>query len=148
MFEHHVSQILLIEDNALDADLIRHALLKVEAGAALRIVRDGEEALETIQRWDEGLPVPVVILLDLQLPRMNGFEVLRTLKTHPRYRILPVVVLTSSSNLEDMQTAYKLGANSYILKPTDYDLLTHAISLTHRYWCGLNVHPEKCPTGM
>ena len=142
MFEHGVSQILLIEDNALDADLIRHALLKVEAGAALSIVCNAEEALETIKRWDAGLPVPVVILLDLQLPRLNGIKVLSTLKTHPRYRILPVVVLTYSSNLEDMQTTYKLGANSYILKPTDYDLLTHAISLIHRYWCRLNVHPE------
>ena len=142
MFEHSTSQILLIEDNALDADLIRHALLKVEAGAALSIARDGDEAFETIKHWEEGQPVPIVILLDLQLPKINGFEILKTLKTHPRYRILPVVVLTSSSNLEDMQTAYKLGANSYILKPIDYDLLTRAISLTHRYWCELNVHPE------
>jgi len=142
MFEHSTSQILLIEDNALDADLIRHALLKVEAGAALSIARDGEEAFDAIKHWEEGQPVPIVILLDLQLPKINGFEILKTLKTHPRYRILPVVVLTSSSNLDDMQTAYKLGANSYILKPIDYDLLTRAISLTHRYWCELNVHPE------
>jgi CheY-like chemotaxis protein len=142
MFERNVSQILLIEDNALDADLILHALVKLEAGVALSVARDGEEALEYLKRWDEGMPTPVVILLDLQLPKISGFEVIKELKTHPRYRLLPIVVLTSSSNQDDIQTAYELGANSYILKSINYDLLTNAVSLIHRYWCGLNIHPE------
>ena len=142
MFERTVSQILLIEDNAIDADLIHHALQKIEAGLALSVARDGEEALTYFNRWDEGLPLPIVILLDLQLPKISGFEILKELKTHPRYRLLPVVVLTSSNNVNDIQTAYQLGANSYILKSINYDLLTNAVGLIHRYWCGLNIHPE------
>jgi CheY-like chemotaxis protein len=142
MFERTVSQILLIEDNVTDADLIRHALQKMEAGVALSVARDGEEALTYFQQWDNGLPTPAIILLDLQLPKINGFEVLKKLKTHPHYRLLPVVVLTSSTNKEDIQTAYKMGANSYILKPINYDSLTEAVSMIHRYWCGLNIHPE------
>lgn len=142
MFERTVSQILLIEDNTLDADLIRHALLKVEAGVALSVARDGEEAIGFIKGWDEGQPTPIVILLDLQLPKISGFDVLKELKSHPRYRVLPVVILTASNNMDDIQTAYKLGANSYILKSINYDLLAEAVALIHRYWCGLNIHPE------
>jgi CheY-like chemotaxis protein len=134
--------ILLIEDNVLDADLIKRALQKVEASIHLEIASDGEEAIEYLDKWEKGTPTPIVILLDLKLPKISGLDVLKQLKTHPKYKLLPVVVLTSSNEMLDIQQAYTLGANSYILKAIDYDQFSEAISLIHRYWCGLNVHPE------
>jgi CheY-like chemotaxis protein len=131
-----------VEDNILDADLIRHAIQKAEASVNFDVARDGEEALLFLKRWEQGTPTPIVILLDLKLPKVSGLEVLATLKTHPRYKVLPIVVLTSSNLSEDIQKAYELGANSYILKSIDYDQFASAVSLIHRYWCGLNVHPE------
>ncbi len=135
-------RILLVEDNILDADLIKHALQKVEASIHLEIASDGEEAIAFLDKWEKGTPTPIVILLDLKLPKISGLDVLKQLKTHPSYKILPVVVLTSSGEQLDIQQAYDLGANSYILKAIDYDQLAYAIELIHRYWCGLNVHPE------
>jgi CheY-like chemotaxis protein len=142
MFDRTSCYILLVEDNILDADLIRHAMQKSEANVNLDVARDGEEALLFLKRWEEGTPTPIVILLDLKLPKVSGLEVLSSLKTHPRYKVLPVVVLTSSNLSEDIQKAYELGANSYILKSIDYDQFANAVGLIHRYWCGLNVHPE------
>lgn len=142
MFDRSACYVLLVEDNVLDADLIRHAIQKAEANVNLDIARDGEEALNLIKRWEAGSPTPVVILLDLKLPKLGGLEILSILKTHPKYKVLPVVVLTSSNLSEDIHTAYELGANSYILKSIDYDQFANAVNLIHRYWCGLNVHPE------
>ncbi|PWH14560.1 MAG: two-component system response regulator [Anaerolineae bacterium] len=135
-------RILLIEDNLLDADLIKRALQKMETGIQVELASDGEEALLYLEKWDKGTPTPIVILLDLKLPKINGLEVLKKLKTHSRYKLLPVVVLTSSNETTDIQQAYALGANSYILKAIDYDQFSSAIGLIHRYWCGLNVYPE------
>ncbi len=134
--------ILLVEDNVLDADLIKRALQKVETSIHLEIASDGEEAIAYLHKWEKGTPTPIVILLDLKLPKISGLDVLKQLKTHPKFRLLPVVVLTSSNEMLDIQQAYDLGANSYILKAIDYDQFSSAISLIHRYWCGLNVHPE------
>lgn len=134
--------ILLVEDNVLDADLIKRALQKVESSIHLEIASDGEEAVAYLDKWDTGAPVPIVILLDLKLPKISGLDVLKQLKTHPKYKLLPVVVLTSSNEMLDIRQAYDLGANSYIIKAIDYDQFASAIGLIHRYWCGLNVHPE------
>jgi len=142
MLDRTSCYILLVEDNDLDADLIRHALQKAEVIVNLDVARDGEEALLFLKRWEEGAPIPIVILLDLKLPKMGGFEVLSALKAHPRYKVLPVVMLTSSSLSNDIQKAYELGANSYIVKSIDYDQFASAAILIHRYWCRLNVHPE------
>ena len=142
MFDRSTCTILLVEDNVLDADLIRHAIPEGEATINFDVARDGEEALLFLKRWEQGNPTPIVILLDLNLPKLSGLEVLNVLKTHPRYKILPIVVLTSSNLQDDIQKAYELGANSYILKSIDYDQFFNAVGLIHRYWCGLNVHPE------
>jgi CheY-like chemotaxis protein len=142
MLERTVYHILLVEDNPLDVDLIQRTIQKANLPVGLDIARDGEEALAHLKRWDEGSPVPVVILLDLRLPRLSGLEVLKTIKTHPRYRILPVVVLTVSSDEEDIQRAYQLGANSYIVKSNDSEQFSNSVNSIHHYWCGLNVHPE------
>jgi CheY-like chemotaxis protein len=142
MFDRSTCTILLVEDNVLDADLIRHAIPEGEAIIHFDVARDGEEALLFLKRWEQGTPTPIVILLDLNLPKLSGLEVLNVLKTHPRYKILPIVVLTSSNLPDDIQKAYALGANSYILKSIDYDQFSKAVGLIYRYWCGLNVHPE------
>jgi len=142
MFDRSSCYILLVEDNILDADLIRHAVQKAEAAINFDVARDGEEALSFLKQWEKGNPTPIFILLDLKLPKVSGLEVLAAIKTHPRYKVLPVVVLTSSNLPEDIQKAYELGANSYILKSIDYDQFSSAVNLIHRYWCGLNVHPE------
>jgi CheY-like chemotaxis protein len=134
--------ILLVEDNVLDADLIKRALQKVQSSIHLEIASDGEEATTYLEKWEKGTPTPILILLDLKLPKISGLDVLKQLKTHPKYKLLPVVVLTSSNEMLDIQQAYTLGANSYILKAIDYDQFAYAIGLIHRYWCGLNVHPE------
>lgn len=142
MFDRSSCYILLVEDNSLDADLIHRAIQKVEATVNFDVARDGEEALFFLKRWEQGTPTPIVILLDLKLPKLSGFEVLSVLKAHPRYKVLPVVILTSSNLSEDILKAYELGANSYILKSIDYDEFSKAVGLIHRYWCGLNVRPE------
>jgi CheY-like chemotaxis protein len=142
MLERTSCYILLVEDNLLDADLVRLAVQKTEAPVSFNVAQDGEEALADLKRWETGSPVPILILLDLKLPGVSGLEVLKKIKTHPRYRILPVVVLTSSNDAGDIRQAYELGANSYILKSIDYDQFASAVVLIHRYWCGLNVHPE------
>jgi CheY-like chemotaxis protein len=143
MFERTNSHVLLIEDNPLDVDLIRHVLLKAETGITLDIARDGEESLSFVKTWEGNVPIPVLILLDLILPKIGGFEVLSSIKKHPRYHTIPVVVLTSSSNENDIHKALELGANSYVQKENDYDKFSQAVRLIHRYWCVLNVSPEK-----
>jgi CheY-like chemotaxis protein len=142
MFERTTPHILIIEDNPQDVDLLRHALGKTGARLILDVARDGDEALAFIKTWEAGASTPILILLDLNLPKMNGFEVLKNFKTHPRYRALPVVILTASGDSEDMHRSYALGANSYLLKSIDYDQFSQAIRLIYRYWCVLNVRPE------
>jgi CheY-like chemotaxis protein len=141
-FENSSCYILLIEDNPLDVDLIRRALEKSDNGVRLDIAQDGEEALAWIKKWETGGPVPVFVILDLKLPKVDGLEILQTIKNHPRYKILPIVILTSSNELSDIQKAYALGANSYILKSIDYEDFSNAVGMIQRYWCRLNIHPE------
>jgi CheY-like chemotaxis protein len=136
------SNILLIEDNKTDIDLIEQAILKKGAKVHLVIVRDGQEALAYMKQWEQGSPIPLVVVLDLKLPKVDGLEVLRALKDHPRYKILPVIVFTSSEKASDMLQAYQLGANSYILKATDYDEFANAVVQIQHYWCDLNIYPQ------
>lgn len=130
--------ILLVEDNPVDMDLTLRAFAKHKLTNPLHVARDGEEALAWIPRWEAGEPWPVVILLDLKLPRVDGLEVLRQLKTHPKLAVIPVVVLTSSTEDRDMQTAYQLGANSYIVKPVNFDKFMDVAAQIELYWAVLN----------
>lgn len=136
-----VCNILIVEDNEADADLIRRVLLKNDPALRLILLRDGEEALNLVQAGEPPLR-PLIILLDLKLPKVSGLEVLQALKTNPQWRIMPVVMLTSSNQLRDIQQAYCLGANSYVLKAIDFDEFSAAISRIYQYWCHLNVPPE------
>lgn len=134
--------ILLVEDNPVDADLAKRAFTKGGTPIAFEVARDGEEALKFIPKWDDGAALPTFILLDLKLPKVDGLQVLRELKGHEKYRIVPVIVLTSSSEERDLQMAYELGANSYIVKEIDYDKFSKTAAEIRSYWCHLNVAPQ------
>lgn len=133
--------ILLVEDNPVDIDLTCRAFARSHLHNPISIARDGEEAISLIDRWEAGETPPSLILLDINLPRVNGIEVLRQLKTHPTYRRIPVVVLSSSSEDRDLHDAYALGVNSFIVKPVDFDRFVEAAGQIERYWCELNQRP-------
>ncbi|MCB1770014.1 MAG: response regulator [Candidatus Competibacteraceae bacterium] len=130
--------ILLVEDNPVDVDLTLRAFARRRLGNPIQVARDGEEALTWLPRWEAGEPLPVVILLDLKLPRVDGLEVLRQLKAHSICRSVPVVVLTTSGEDRDVQTAYQLGANSYIIKPVDFHRFLEVVTQIELYWCLMN----------
>lgn len=130
--------ILLVEDNPVDLDLTLRAFNKRNLTNPIQVARDGAEALSWIPRWEAGEPWPTLILLDLKLPKVSGLEVLRQLKTHPAFRAIPIVVLTTSSEDTDIQRAYQLGANSYIVKPVDFDKFMDVATQVELYWCVLN----------
>jgi CheY-like chemotaxis protein len=133
--------ILLVEDNPMDLDLTLRAFSKKKFSNQVHIARDGEEALAFIPRWEAGEALPAVILLDINLPKINGLEVLRQLKAHERFRRIPVVVLTSSREDKDLKTAYDLGVNSYIEKPVSFNKFMEVAEQIELYWCVLNERP-------
>lgn len=135
--------ILLVEDNPMDVDLTRRAFTRRKVTNPILIARDGEEALAYLKRWDEGDPIPVVILLDLKLPKVDGLEVLRQIKQHPRYQHIPVVVLTSSAEDRDIQTAYEFKVNSYIVKPVDFEKFLEVAYHIDIYWTMINTSPRN-----
>ena len=137
-----IVDVLLVEDDANDAELTRRVFRKKNLGDRLTHVTDGEKALAFLDRRAmkrPGEPVPpLVVLLDLQLPRIDGFSVLRTMKESDRMRKIPVVVLTSSRSVPDVETAYALGANSYVVKPVAYEAFEECVSRLGEYWLALN----------
>lgn len=133
--------ILLVEDNPMDVDLALRAFKKRRLTNPIEVARDGEEALAWIPRWEAGEPVPAVILLDLKLPRVDGLEVLRQLKAHHEYRRVPIVVLTTSAESQDVSRAYELGVNSYIVKPVDFDKFMEVAAQIEIYWTVINSRP-------
>jgi CheY-like chemotaxis protein len=133
--------ILLIEDNPMDVDLTLRAFKKRRLANPVLVARDGEEALAYLARWEAGAPLPVVILLDLKLPKVDGLEVLRQIKAHGQFASLPVVVLTTSAEDADIAATYKLGVNSYIVKPVDFDKFMGVAEQIEIYWCALNTLP-------
>jgi CheY-like chemotaxis protein len=137
--------ILLVEDNPMDLDLTRRAFAKRKLAIPLEVARDGEEALGYMARWDAGEEVPFVILLDLKIPKVDGLEVLRQIKANPKYHLIPIVVLTSSAEERDIQTAYKMGANSYIVKPVDYEKFLEVANHIDQYWMMMNTAPRVPP---
>lgn len=131
--------ILLIEDNAIDVDLTLRAFKKRNLTNPIQVARNGAQALEYIQKWDlREHEIPIVILLDLKLPKVDGLEVLEIIKKHPIYKTIPIVVLTSSSDNKDIEKAYQLGANSYIVKPVNFDKFVEVAANIELYWNVLN----------
>ena len=138
-----ISPILLVEDNPMDVDLTKRALRRHRLASELVIARDGEEAVKMIEQWEHGALVPSLILLDLKLPRLSGLEVLARLKGHATFAAIPVVVLTTSRDDGDVKRAYQLGANSYIVKPVDFDKFVEVAAQIELYWTVLNEPPPQ-----
>lgn len=134
--------ILLVEDNPVDVDLTLRAFARRKLVNQVLVARDGEEALAWIPRWLGGEPKPAVILLDLNMPRVDGLSVLRELKAHAELHRIPVVVLTTSKEDRDINTAYDLGANSYIVKPVDFAKFMDVAQQVELYWCVTNESPR------
>jgi CheY-like chemotaxis protein len=134
--------ILLVEDNPVDLDLTLRAFKRRNMSNPIQVARDGQEALGWIPRWEAGEPLPLVVLLDLKLPRVSGLEVLRRLREHPVSEHLPVVVLTSSSEDQDVKAAYRLHANSYIVKPVNFEKFMDVANQIELYWCLVNHSPR------
>ena len=134
--------ILLVEDNPLDVDLTLRAFKRRNLVNPVHVARDGEEALAWIPLWEAGETQPAVILLDLNMPRVDGLSVLRSLKTRDGLRRIPIVILTTSKEDRDINTAYDLGANSYIVKPVDFDNFMQVAQQIELYWCITNELPR------
>lgn len=133
--------ILLVEDNPLDVDLTVRAFKRQKLANKILVARDGEEVMECMAKWEKGEQAPVVILLDLKLPKIDGLEVLSKIKSHPQFRTIPVVVLTTSSEDSDIKTAYTIGANSYIIKPVDFEKFVEVVAHIELYWNVINRPP-------
>ncbi len=142
--------ILLVEDNPSDVELTVRALAKAHIANRLVVVEDGQEALDYL--WCEGSHAgrdaadsPALMLLDLKLPKVPGLEVLRRLRDDPRTRRIPVVILTTSREEQDLARGYDLGANSFVRKPVDFKQFAAAVSQLGLYWLVLNEGPP--PSG-
>ena len=131
--------ILLVEDEENDATLVKMAFKRNNITNPVRWVRDGVEAIAYLN--GEGAfadrnryPFPEVLILDLKMPRMNGLELLTWVREHPEFRVIPTIIMTSSRHDLDIQKAYNLGANTYMIKPSSFDELARMVKLTHDYW--------------
>jgi two-component system, response regulator len=137
-------EILLIEDNPDDAELTTRALKKKKLANHLKVLTDGEQAMNYIFTTciaPDKQGCPYLILLDLKLPKVSGIEILRRVRSDERTKMIPVVVLTSSAEEKDRIESYKLGVNSYIVKPVDFENFAEAVSRIGFYWVLLNKPP-------
>ena len=147
MNESHIVEILLVEDSLEDLELTQRALRNAKLGNHIQIARDGAEAMDFIfcegqhagRRIEDS---PKLILLDLKLPKVDGLEVLERIKSDPRTKHIPVVVLTSSKEQVDVIKSYQLGVNSYIVKPVNFEGFTAAVQELGMYWLLTNQPPQ------
>jgi two-component system response regulator len=141
-------EILLVEDNENDIELTLHALRAENLSNQIHVARDGEEALEFLAAQANYLTagtgfLPKLILLDLKLPKIDGLEVLRQIKSNPTTQVIPVVVLTSSKQDEDLARSYRLGVNSYLQKPVNFEQFRKMIKELGLYWLVVNQLPTS-----
>lgn len=129
----------------MDVDLTRRAFIRHNLVNPLEVMRDGQEAIDFLAGWRAGDPVPSVILLDLKLPKISGLEVLGAIRAHPGIGTVPIVVLTSSAEDDDIRKAYLLGASSYIVKPVDFEKFIDVARQIELYWTVLNMHSFSKP---
>lgn len=139
------ARILLVDDSATDGELALRALRRADSRSFVLWVRDGEEALEYLFKTgryadNDDLP-PKVVLLDIKMPKVDGLEVLRQFRERDPERTVPIVMLTSSAEDRDLRRSYALGANSYVVKATDYTQLFNDVSRVSLYWIGTNRTP-------
>lgn len=130
--------IMLVEDNPDDEALTVRALRRSNIANHIEILRNGQDAVDYLVSNDPDKPLPCVVILDLKLPKLDGLDVLRHIRGDSRTRLLPVVVLTSSSEEADIVESYNLGANSYVRKPVDFDDFAKAVSQLGLYWLLIN----------
>jgi two-component system response regulator len=140
--------ILLVEDNPNDEELTLRALRKANIANEVFVARDGQEALDYLfstgsRAGHEPATMPAVVLLDLKLPKLNGIDVLHRIRADPRTKLIPVVVLTSSSEDEDMVRSYQSGANSYVRKPIEFSAFANAVTQLGMYWVLINQIPPS-----
>src|SRR4030042_1805369 len=140
-------EILLVEDNPNDAELALRALKENNLANNVIRVCEGEECIDYIfargpYKADGGLNIPKLILLDLKLPKIDGLELLKLIKADPVMKLIPIVVLTSSNEESDMIESYRLGVNSYIVKPVDFDKFIESVKNIGFYWLLLNKQPD------
>jgi len=140
--------ILLVEDNSQDEKLILRALRKVNLVNQVDVVRDGQQALDYLFREGEfagrtGNDFPTIVLLDIGLPRVSGLEVLKRLRSDPRTKLQPVVMLTSSDEERDRLTSYEDGANSFVRKPLDFTEFAETVARLGIYWLAVNKPPQE-----
>ena len=140
--------ILLVDDNPDDVDLTLRAFRKSKIANEVVVVHDGVEALDYLfatgaYQARDPTTLPQVVLLDLKLPRVNGLEVLERVRANPKTRLLPIVILTSSTEENDRMSGYSLGANSYIRKPIDFEEFVDAVRHIGLYWLLLNQSPPE-----
>lgn len=140
-----VARILLAEDSAQDVELTLNALAEHNLANSVEVARDGAEALDYLYRRGKHAQRetgnPVLMLLDLKMPKVDGLEVLRAVKSDPRLRAMPVVVLTSSREEQDVVRSYELGVNAYVVKPVEFDKFLHAVRELGLFWMLLNEAP-------
>jgi CheY-like chemotaxis protein len=139
--------ILLAEDDENDAMLMRRAFEKASISNPLRVVRSGDEAIcylngDGIYQDRKTYPLPILAILDIKMPRKTGFEVIEWIKTKPALRAMPLIVLSSSNQIPDIEKAFSLGVNSYLLKPSSFGELVEMVQLISKYWILLNQHPR------
>jgi len=143
-----LKRILLAEDNLEDIQLTLEALEGCHLANQVMVVRDGAEALDYLYRRnaykDSTEEQPVVVFLDIKMPKVDGVEVLRQIKADPKLQIIPVVMVTSSREHLDLLRSYQLGANAYVVKPIDFDQFVSAIQELGLYWAVLNEPPPRC----
>src|SRR5712671_871618 len=139
---NHDKWVLLVDDNACDADLALRELTSGESASHVVVARDGAEALDCLHQRGgfntRQTGNPVLVLLDLKMPKVNGLEVLQELKTDPEPQTIPVVMLTSSCEPTDVLRSYELGANAYVVKPVDYQAFRAAIRRVGAFWVATN----------
>src|SRR5690242_2974452 len=135
------NKILHVEDNPDDVMLMNLAFTRAGVPAKLHVVNDGDEAIAALQNGALVGGGPVCVLLDVKLPRISGLEVLAWIRSQPNLKRLPVILLTSSSQTSDINRAYDLGANSFLVKPPDLDSLTQLVKTVAHYWVQTNVRP-------
>ena len=143
-----MNEILVVEDNPDDVELTLRAFRKSNVANEVIVVRDGVQALDYLFATGEYAgrdpnALPQVVLLDLNLPRIDGLEVLQRVRAHPRTKLLPVVILTSSTEEQDLVSGYSLGANSYVQKPVDFEQFADSVKQLGLYWLLLNHPPES-----
>jgi CheY-like chemotaxis protein len=148
--KNHLDMPMLVaEDNSNDVFLLKHALKKAGLANPVRFVADGEEVLEYLQgagRYADRTehPFPALVLMDIKMPRLDGLETLAMIRNNPSYQRLVVIMLTSSDREQDVNRAFDLGANSYLVKPARLELMLGILEQIRGYWLGLNNFP-RCP---